>query len=91
MSRLQAQTQTIAQIDSMAERAPRGSSRLQLARQYGSEVGMEIQTMIDSMQSELVTLTPLNGKRAFLFLSGGFEYQPGWVMAQYAGGNFASS
>ena len=91
MSRLQAQTQTIAQIDSMGGGRRSVSSRLQLARQYGSEVGMEIQTMLDSMQSELVTLTPLNGKRAFLFLSGGFEYQPGWIMAQYAGGNFAST
>ncbi len=91
MSRLQAQTQTIAQIDSMGGGRRSVGSRLELARQYGSEVGMEIQTMLDSMQSELVTLTPLNGKRAFLFLSGGFEYQPGWIMAQYAGGNFAST
>ena len=44
--------------------------------------------MIASIQSELVTLTPLNGKKAFLFLSGGFEYQPGYVMAQYASGNY---
>ena len=43
--------------------------------------------MIDSMQQELVTLTPLNGKKAFLFLTGGFEYQPGYVMAQYASGS----
>jgi VWFA-related protein len=91
MSRLQAQTQTIALIDGMGTGRRNASSRIQLARQYGSEVGIEIQSMIESMRSELVTLTPLNGKRAFLFLSGGFEFQPGWVMAQYAGGNFAST
>ncbi|HWZ85857.1 MAG TPA: VWA domain-containing protein, partial [Thermoanaerobaculia bacterium] len=88
MSRLQAQTQTIAQIDSMGQGRRNASSRIQIARQYGQEVGIEIQTMIQSMRDELVTLTPLNGKRAFLFLSGGFEYQPGFVMAQYAAGNF---
>ena len=38
------------------------------------------------MKQELVTLTPLNGKKAFLFVTGGFEYQPGYVMAQYATG-----
>jgi len=87
MSRLQTQQQTIAQIDSMGQGRRAAGSRMQLARQYASEVGIEIQTMIESMKQELVTLTPLNGKRAFLFLSGGFEYQPGWVMAQYAAGS----
>ena len=91
MSRLQAQTQTIEQIDQIP-RSRRGvSSRMQLAQQYGSEVGAEIQTLISSIQSELITLTPLNGKKAFLYLSGGFEYQPGWIMAQYAGGSITSS
>ncbi|HEY1435038.1 MAG TPA: VWA domain-containing protein [Thermoanaerobaculia bacterium] len=88
MSRLQAQTQTIATIDSAGTGRRAASSRLQIARQYGQEVGIEIQTMIESIRQELVTLTPLNGKRAFLFLSGGFEYQPGFVMAQYAAGSF---
>jgi VWFA-related protein len=90
MSRLQAQTQTIALIDGMGQGRRSTNSRMSLARQYGQEVGVEIQTMIQSMKSELVTLTPLNGKRAFLFLSGGFEYQPGFVMAQYAAGQFPS-
>ncbi|HTY42440.1 MAG TPA: VWA domain-containing protein [Thermoanaerobaculia bacterium] len=91
MSRLQMQTQTLAQIDSIGLNRRGVSSRLQLARQYGSEVGMEIENLIQSMQAELVTLTPLSGKKAFLYISGGFEYQPGWVMAQYAGGSITSS
>jgi VWFA-related protein len=91
MSRLQMQTQTIEQIDGMGSGRRNVSNRLQLARQYGSEVGMEIETLLSSMQSELVTLTPLNGKKAFLYLSGGFEYQPGWIMAQYAGGSITST
>ncbi|HTR03911.1 MAG TPA: VWA domain-containing protein [Thermoanaerobaculia bacterium] len=91
MSRLQMQTQTLAQIDSIGLSRRGVSTRLQLARQYGSEVGMEIENLIQSMQAELVTLTPLSGKKAFLYISGGFEYQPGWVMAQYAGGSLTSS
>jgi hypothetical protein len=38
------------------------------------------------MKQEVVTLTPLSGKKAFLFVTGGFEFQPGYVMAQYATG-----
>jgi VWFA-related protein len=88
MSRLQSQEQAIAQMNAMGQGRRNANSRLQIAQQYGQEVGAEIENMIDSMQRELVTLTPLDGKRAFLFLSGGFEYQPGYVMAQYASGNF---
>ena len=88
MSRLQDQTQAMAQIDAMGSGRRSANSRLTIARQYGQEVGSEIEDMIASIQSELITLTPLNGKKAFLFLSGGFEYQPGYVMAQYASGNF---
>ncbi len=89
MSRLQAERQTLSLIDS-TPRGRRGGTRTQLARQYGEEVGQEIERMLVSMRDELVTLTPLNGKRSFLFLSGGFEYQPGFVMSQYAGGGSAS-
>lgn len=88
MSRLQTQERAIALMNSMGSGRRNYNSRLQIAQQYGQEVGIEIETMLDSMRQELVTLTPLDGKRAFLFLSGGFEYQPGYVMAQYASGNF---
>jgi VWFA-related protein len=87
MSRLQSQTQTVAMIDSSGQSRRNMSSRLALARNYAAETGAEIQSMVASMQQELVTLTPLNGKKSFLFLTGGFEYQPGFVMAQYAAGN----
>lgn len=85
MSRLQAEKQTVALIDSTPRR--RGG-RVPLVQQYAQEVGAEIQTMLASMKQELVTLTPLNGKKAFLFVTGGFEFQPGWVMSQYATGGF---
>ena len=83
MSRLRAEQQTLSLIDSTPRR--RGG-RISLVNQYAQEVGSEIQTMLASMRQELVTLTPLNGKKAFLFVTGGFEFQPGWVMAQYASG-----
>lgn len=91
MSRLHTQEQTIALINGYGGGRRNFNSRMQLAQQYGQEVGAEIETMIDSIDRELVTLTPLNGKRAFLFVSGGFEYQPGYVMAQYATGNYLPS
>lgn len=81
MSRLQAERQTLMQVDSTGRR-----NRQALVRQYAEEIGQEIETMLVSMRRELVTLTPLSGKKSFLFVTGGFEYQPGFVMSQYASG-----
>jgi VWFA-related protein len=85
MSRLQTERQTVSLIDSTPRRR-RGA----YVQQYAAQIGMEIETMLTSMQSELVTLTPLAGKKSFIFLTGGFEYQPGFVMAQYASGSVAA-
>ncbi len=85
MSRLQTERQTVALIDSTPRRRRSG-----YVQQYAAQIGMEIETMLTSMQSELVTLTPLAGKKSFIFLTGGFEYQPGFVMAQYASGSVAA-
>ena len=87
MSRLRAEQQTVELIDSSPRR--RGG-RVQLAQSYAQEVGSEIQTMLASMGQEVVSLTPLRGKKAFLFVTGGFEFQPGFVMTQYATGGFGS-
>lgn len=81
MSRLNAERQAVSMIDSSSRRA-----RSSFVYQYASEVGQEIETMLTGMRRELVNLTPLHGQRAFVFLSGGFEFQPGWVMSQYASG-----
>jgi len=81
MSRLNAERQTISMIDSSRPRA-----RSSFVYQYAQEIGQEIETMLTGMRRELVNLTPLHGQRAFVFLSGGFEFQPGWVMSQYAAG-----
>lgn len=85
MSRLLTQRQTMSLIDSTPRRR-RGA----YVSQYAQEIGQEIQTMLQSMQNELVTLTPLSGKKSFLFVSGGFEYQPGFVMSQYASGSIGA-
>src|SRR5712691_3757566 len=47
--------------------------------------------MLGDMNTELSTLTALNGKKAFLFVSGGFDMQPGSAMVQYAVGDFSLS
>jgi VWFA-related protein len=86
MSRLNAERQAISMIDSSRPRA-RGS----FVYQYAQEVGAEIETMLTGMRRELVNLTPLHGQRAFVYLSGGFELQPGWVMSQYASGSTVAS
>ena len=87
MSRLNAERQAISMIDSTRPRA-----RSSFVYQYAQEVGTEIETMLTGMRRELVNLTPLHGQRAFVYLSGGFELQPGWVMSQYASGtNIAAS
>jgi VWFA-related protein len=90
MSRLQSQQQAIALMDQTPRSRRATGYRLQIAEQYAAEIAPEIRDMIASMRQELVTLTPLHGKKAFLFLTGGFEYQPGFVMSQYATGGFPS-
>jgi len=45
--------------------------------------------MLGDMGTELATLTALPGKKAFLFVSGGFEMQPGFAMSQYAFGGIS--
>jgi len=90
MSRLQSQQQAIALMDQTPRSRRAVGYRLQIADQYAAEVAPQIRDMIASMRQEIVTLTPLHGKKAFLFLTGGFEYQPGFVMSQYATGGIPS-
>lgn len=80
MSRLLTERQTLRDIDSTRSR----STREFLARQYAEQERAEVRQMLDDVGSELATLAPLVGKKAFLFVSGGFEFQPGYAMASYA-------
>ena len=88
MSRLLTEQQTLRDIDSTRRR----TTREFLSRQYAEQERAEVRTLLDDMSAELATLAPLAGKKAFLFFSGGFEFQPGYAMATYAlgQGNFLS-
>lgn len=80
MSRLLTEQQTLREIDSTGRR----SSREFIARQYAEQERAEVRDLLADLDSELATLAPLVGKKAFIFLSGGFEFQPGYAMASYA-------
>ena len=80
MSRLLTERQTLRDLDFTRSR----SSRQFMARQYAEQERAEVRQMLSDMGSELATLSPLAGKKAFLFVSGGFEFQPGYAMATYA-------
>jgi VWFA-related protein len=85
MSRLLTERQTLRDIDSTGRR----STREFLARGYAEQERTEVRQMLDDIGSELATLAPLAGKKAFLFVSGGFDFQPGFAMASYALGQMS--
>ena len=86
-SRLMTELQTLRDIDT----SPRRSSRVFSARSYAEQERVEVEKMLKDMNTELATLTALNGKKAFLFVTGGFDMQPGSAMVQYAVGSFSLS
>lgn len=87
MSRLMAETQALHQIDQTRQR----SSRQFAARSYAEETRVQVASMLRDMSLELTTLAALPGKRAFVFVGGGFDMQPGFAMMQYATGTFSLS
>jgi VWFA-related protein len=86
MTRLQWERQTLHEVDFGA--AIGGSHRAQtatsLVEHYAEQQRAEIRQLLTALRSELPTFAPLVGKKAFLFVSGGFEFQPGYVMLTYA-------
>ncbi len=87
MSRLMTEQQTLRDIDSTRS----VQTRITFARNYAQQERVEVRQMLSDMGSEVTTLTALPGKKVFLFVSGGFESQPGFAMTQYAGGRFGTS
>ncbi|HEV8232930.1 MAG TPA: VWA domain-containing protein [Thermoanaerobaculia bacterium] len=85
MSRLLTERQTLRDIDFTRRR----SEREFMARNYAEQERAEVRQMLNDVGSELATLSPLAGKKAFLFVSGGFEFQPGYAMASYALGQMS--
>ena len=84
MSRLMAERQTLHDIDfTAASGANARRMQVRLAESYAEQQRAEIRQLLDGVRSELSLLAPLAGKKVFLFLSGGFEFQPGSTMLSY--------
>ena len=84
MSRLMAERQTLHDIDFPAASGTTARRmQLRLAESYAEQQRAEIRQLLDGVRSELSLLAPLAGKKVFLFLSGGFEFQPGSAMLSY--------
>lgn len=88
MSRLDAERQALTGIDTVMGRTPREQAihREAAARAYAEQSRADVRALLSDVGSELTTIAPLAGKKAFLFVSGGFEYQPGQIMGVYASG-----
>ncbi|HMA17311.1 MAG TPA: VWA domain-containing protein, partial [Thermoanaerobaculia bacterium] len=87
--RLDSERQTLVTIDTPMGRNPREQAihREATARRYAEEQSSEVRQLLSDVGAELTTLAPLAGKKAFLFVSGGFDYRPGYIMSAYATGS----
>jgi VWFA-related protein len=86
MSRLMMEQETIHTLDypAVALGGPNEETRRTVVELYAQRQAVEIRQMLSDMRAELPTFAPLVGKKAFVFLSGGFEFRPGQDMATYA-------
>ena len=86
--RLDSERQTLITVDTVMGRNAREQAihRETTARRYAEEQSGEVRQLLQDVGSELTTLAPLAGKKAFLFVSGGFDFRPGHIMAAYATG-----
>lgn len=83
MSRLMTEMQTLRDIDSTG----RPNSRASIVNSYKEQERQEVERLLKDLDSQVTTLLPLSGKKTILFVSGGFEFQPGYAMTVYALGN----
>ncbi|HMA18485.1 MAG TPA: VWA domain-containing protein, partial [Thermoanaerobaculia bacterium] len=86
MSRILMEQQAMHALDypAVAVGGPNPDTRETVVELYAQQERAEIRQMLADMRSELPTFAPLVGKKAFVFLSGGFEFRPGQDMAAYA-------
>ena len=84
MSRLITEIQTLRDIDAAGRT---GSWRASMARNYADQEWQEVEKLLKDLNGQVTTLLPLSGKKMILFVSGGFEFQPGYAMMTYAAGN----
>jgi VWFA-related protein len=89
MSRLINEQMTLNEIDSTPRRGRSAQNRAFLARSYAEQEHSAVQILLKDMNAELSTVAPLPGKKAFVYVSGGFDMQPGYAMSQYAIGTFS--
>jgi VWFA-related protein len=86
MSRLIAERQAIFDI----EHPPglTGAQKLRyrefIAGQYAAEERAATRQLLGDVESAVATLAPLAGKKTLLFVSGGFEFRPGYAIRSYA-------
>jgi len=85
MSRLITEKQTLHELDFAAAltSAHRQGTQSSLVEHYAEQERAEVRQLLEDVRSELTNLAPLAGKKVFLFVSGGFEYQPGYAMSIY--------
>jgi hypothetical protein len=84
MSRLITEIQTLRDIDSGGRRM-RGT----FARSYAEQERRAVTELLKDLDTQVSTLVPLSGKKSILFVSGGFDFQPGYAMTSYALGTSA--
>ncbi|MGH9399884.1 MAG: VWA domain-containing protein, partial [Thermoanaerobaculia bacterium] len=80
MSRLMTEIQTLRDIDSTNRRNMRES----VARSYTEQERQAVRQLLKNLDNQVSTLVPLSGKKTILFVSGGFDFQPGYAMMTYA-------
>jgi VWFA-related protein len=79
MSRLMTEVQTLRDIDSVNRRM-----RVSMARSYSDQERRAVTELLKDLDTQVSTLVPLSGKKSILFVSGGFDFQPGYAMTSYA-------
>jgi len=86
MSRLTNERQARYNIDHPPGLTPGQRSRYVefVANQYAVQERSATRELLQDVDSGLTALAPLAGKKAFLFVSGGFEFQPGYAIRAYA-------
>src|SRR5688572_20261865 len=85
MSRLTSERQARHSIDHPPGLTPAQRSRYVefVVKQYTEEARAATRDLLQDLESGLAALAPLAGKKSFLFVSGGFDFQPGLAMGAY--------
>lgn len=85
MSRLNSERQARHSIDHPPGLTPAQRARYveSVANQYTAQARAETRDFLHDVELGLAALAPLAGKKSFLLVSGGFDFQPGYAMGAY--------